>query len=169
LINLGDDNLKCLHPDVKDYYNDYSMKLLSQFLKMEITPASKNETMMSMKKITEIIFLKRTPRFIESLDRFMGALNLTSIYKSLCWKDTDVPEWEEMVVHQAKRELSLHPKDEYRKFCLLFNIVDEYEDVQKTLLTYSWNVEQIIPIMSGPSFFTTSLAAPALTKQLVLN
>jgi len=165
LINLGDDNLKAIAECVRKYYTDHHIKIFAQFLKMDITPAAKEEKVMDFKKVDEIIFLKRTPRFIPSLNRYMGALNLTSIYKSLCWTDSSVPGWEQMVLDQAKRELSIHPPEEYKKFCMAFGFTDDQETIQREILNYSWNKAIDLPCLTGDSIYTISQPVPAVIKQ----
>jgi len=66
------------------------------------------------------VFLKRTPTWDPMLKVLMGVLSLNSITRSLCFTDSDDPNWERDVKDQALRELSFHPYTTFALYNKLF-------------------------------------------------
>jgi len=119
LINYGDDNLKFVHPDYRYVYKKEKIESFAAAFCIIITAANKGEDI-HFKRIQETVFLKRTPTWDPMLKVLMGVLSLNSITRSLCFTDSDDPNWERDVKDQALRELSFHPYTTFALYNKLF-------------------------------------------------
>jgi len=170
LINFGDDNLKFVNRSFRGIYTHENISLFSKFICMGITPAHKTESRIEFKKVTDILFLKRTPVFIPRLRLLVGRLEFTSIGKMLAFTDSNDASWYAMVMNQARRELSCYPKNVIDLFKQLFEEqFDEDKVLDEVLSTREWFKPQddnIVEYDVGQEFTTQEKEAePGLTKQ----
>ena len=141
LSNYGDDNVKCIAEAYIKYYSHHNITSFGRFLRMGITPARKHETILKCKVLTDIMFLKRVPSYNETLQRFVGKLELDSIGKMLAFTDSLSPEWEKSVLMNARRELAFHGPEIYYKFLREFNqpLVD-INDTLREIDSITWTL-----------------------------
>lgn len=131
LINYGDDNLKCVKPSLVSVYSHDGIMRFSEVFCMKITPAHKSSLRIEAKQLTDVLFLKRTPRYHDVLQRYVGALDTLSISKMLAFTDSDDPRWRTAVIDQAFREASLHPRDFFLSLGIHLAAPYSYEDASR--------------------------------------
>lgn len=143
LINYGDDNLKCVNPNFRKVYNHDRITSFGDWICMGITPAHKEEKFIEFKPVTQILFLKRTPVFVEGeYQTLVGRLEFTSIGKMMAFTDSKQLNWETMVVQQAVRELACYPMEVFNRFLKIFNRTDNQDFVLSCVLNESrWTVK----------------------------
>jgi len=163
LINYGDDNLKAISRKYRSVYDHQYIMNFSDWICMGITPARKSEKEIYLKNVTQVLFLKRTPVWNETINGIVGQLEFESIGRMLGYTDSNVPEWESMVITQATRELACHSKPAYDMFCRVFNVNKNqqemlYEVYSANAVTWGftdgetilYNIEQIFDAQSTP-------------------
>jgi len=169
LINFGDDNVKVLSKTVSKWYTHEAIKEFARFISMDITPSQKHEKQIQLKNVTQIMFLKRFPTYIERLRCVVGRLDFTSIGKMLAFSDSKDPNWKSSVLAQATREMSYYPKEDFDRFCKIFSIEASYEYVQDTCLTFTWTDRSDEPPdcweQVKSEYLSRAKAVPALTTK----
>jgi hypothetical protein len=149
LGNYGDDNLKCLNKTVIQYYTNDAIRQFATWIHMGITPARKHEQLIEVKKVTNILFLKRVPVWNSYLHRLVGRLEIASIGKMLAFTDSTDPLWKQAVLDQARRELAFHGEEIYEKFFKIFQL--EFIPIESTLSEIDqvqWGVTQKMEAIS---------------------
>lgn len=116
MMTYGDDDIgsvDTLYP----LFNNISKSEYITSIGMKYTPPSKSGEHVEYMMMEEVDFLKRKSIYNEKKGRFMGALELSSIYKSLhCrMKSTEISDsqWAASVCDAALREAFPHGKDYY--------------------------------------------------------
>lgn len=143
LSNYGDDNLKNVHIKFITIYTHQGIMQFSKWIHMGMTPARKHETEIKPKRISEILFLKRTPEYNNILERYVGKLEIGSIGKMLAYTDSVDPTWQVAVLDQARRELAFHGNYIYDKFFEVFELkkTKTIEETLKEIDSISWSDE----------------------------
>jgi len=167
LINFGDDNLKYVHRSAREYYQHHYIMMFSQWIQMGITPAFKEEKVIKFKKVTEILFLKRTPVWDPNLNCLLGTLTHQSIARMFAFTDSSSPDWEKMVILQGLREMSFHLPILYCNFVRIFeDIIAKYvnlsscnqsmlrESIIKSIDWISFMGENLLPLGNEFDTFT---------------
>lgn len=139
LINYGDDNLKYVSRVYRDIYTHANIMKFAQWIQMGITPARKHDTQIFFKKVTDVMFLKRTPIFYAPLGVLVGRLEFNSIGRMLAFTDSSDESWETMVLDQAKRELAIYPGDIFQEYCRIFGQSgDQFKLICQMMVEDKW-------------------------------
>jgi len=172
LINYGDDNLKHVSKPWRGVYTHENIMKFSEFIQMGMTPAQKEDKVICFKVITDAVFLKRTPVYIEEVDTVVGRLDFTSIVKMLAFTDSSESSWEVSVLRQAARELSFYPQDVFDRFQDIFGTSYDRLKMINEALEYVWRIEDdFVPVFHIESEPLDVEAAPGLTKlaEIIIN
>jgi len=174
--NYGDDNFKFVRDDCRIFYTHDNITTFSKWIGMDITPAKKNESKLQFKPCTDLYFLKRSAVYCPDLDALIGRLDILSIARMLMYTDSNQPDWEDVILQQALRELAYHNEETFNKFIELFQI--HFNITQKELrqqiyadVTYQWIVTKksndLETIIDQSDFYVTTVSG--CTKIDVLN
>lgn len=103
----GDDHLTAVKAKYKDSFSGDVIRTRAAKRGFTYTPGNKG-TDFEYKHYTKLEFLKRLPRFEPLVGHIVGALQLTSIFKSLHWDRKKDIEYKAGKFRTALLELSLH-------------------------------------------------------------
>jgi predicted transglutaminase-like cysteine proteinase len=150
LFVLGDDNVFGVHKDVANTFNEYNLQLPMAELGMIYTPEDKTlkEFSTSLRKISEVSFLKRGFRIHELNGQWVGPLDLDTIMETINWchKGHGTPGEIEDIISGVVAELSLHPRAVFDHF--VQEIRDCLEDLGDLHFPGSSRYETVFAITS---------------------
>lgn len=109
----GDDVLAAVKPEVSDVFNNVTLsQVIAEHTDMRFTSSSKDDIVDPFVPVSDMSFLKRTFRRHKVLQRYVGCLDLDSVYKSLQWVSPSSAVNIQTQIHQiaqsALRELFFH-------------------------------------------------------------
>jgi len=164
LMNYGDDIVKYVPERHRLMYNPDAIRAFSDFIKMDITPARKHEKEIKFKKVTDIMFLKRVPTLYPGLGIIVGKLELSSIARMLAFRDSNEPDWGQMVIDQALRELSFYPPETFEIFLDIFELPakNQNEILTSVVENTGWlvrNQEDLQKISSPQDYYDEEMSA----------
>nr|ULF99821.1 MAG: hypothetical protein 1 [Dicistroviridae sp.] len=118
-ISYGDDDIINISSTVLPYFNQHSLS--TQLLKLGhiyTDESKKGKKIVDYRSLSEVVFLKRSFRFCEELQRFVAPLQKEIIYEMLNWTRNDVDPDEVMMtnIECAAREFVLHGFEQYNRY-----------------------------------------------------
>jgi hypothetical protein len=128
-IAQGDDIAASVHDEYRDLYNDVIFSKYSKELGMNYTNETKSGTVVPLRSLSDIEFLKRSFVYDVRENLFIAPLRLNSILKMVDWtkrknKNTIVAD----NVVTALRELSLHNREVYDEYSkkIIYSFKNKY-------------------------------------------
>jgi hypothetical protein len=156
MITYGDDVLAAVKPAVAEYFNNvtYQAFVRSQY-NMDFTSATKDLDIEPFVNIHTASFLKRTFKFSEEYNRWLGRLDMNSVHKALTWylpsgnvsrekqlTDTCISMLWELWFHSSREQFT-NVRDALILMCVetlelssidLNNIFPLFEDIESNVL-----------------------------------
>nr|QJI52050.1 MAG: polymerase polyprotein [Dicistroviridae sp.]QKN89001.1 MAG: RNA-dependent RNA polymerase [Riboviria sp.] len=115
LVAYGDDNIYSVSPDIISWFNMNTITAMMKQFGMDYTPADKSDDARPHKTITEVSFLKRYFRRVDTRSgltpAYMCPADLESRLEMLNWtksKGVDSSPEEAMVITDVLKELAMH-------------------------------------------------------------
>lgn len=117
VIFQGDDQAFSVHPLVREVFNEQTLVEVLAELGMTYTNENKQKSLVKLRRFDEISFMKRTFR-LDPLDhKFVGPLEIDSIFECLNWtKKKDYFGISRQNVDLAVRELALHGPEVFEQY-----------------------------------------------------
>jgi len=123
LVAYGDDNVYSVCPSIIDWFNMNTITEVMKQFGMDYTPADKSDDDRPYKRITEVSFLKRFFRRVDTVDGkspvYMCPADLESRLEMLNWtkaKGVDSGPEEALVINDVLKELSMHGCTIYNEY-----------------------------------------------------
>lgn len=112
LATHGDDSEFKVTLDKASVFNEHTLEEYMGMLGLKYTSETKGVSELPLRHLGEVNYLKRTYRFDDVLQQYVGPLELNSILEPLNWsKKKQYKSITVQNIDSALRELSLHPKE----------------------------------------------------------
>nr|ULF99819.1 MAG: hypothetical protein 1 [Dicistroviridae sp.] len=139
MVSYGDDNVLNISREVIDEFNQQTIADALASIAHTYTDEGKTGEIVKFRNLSEVNFLKRRFVFSEEIQRYVAPLEERVIYEMLNWARNTVDPDEILVanVRTAAREMALHGREKFDKFCKEIRHIENKFRIPPQMLTYA--------------------------------